>query len=120
MRLRSLPLAILLLPAACGTAEYRAERAICEAEWMQRIAPVWRQQMVERTRYEDRPTGRQTCKTRGNVTECVAEMTRIPIPYVTVETVDVNAHRREVQIDACVVRACQQKFGNAECRPPGG
>ncbi|MFD1809581.1 hypothetical protein ACFSHQ_20305 [Gemmobacter lanyuensis] len=33
---------LFLLPAAlmlvsCGTPEYRAERSICEAEWMQKI-----------------------------------------------------------------------------------
>ncbi|MBD3765524.1 MAG: hypothetical protein IE927_12555 [Rhodobacterales bacterium] len=120
MRLRRLSIAVLLLLSACATPEYQAERAICEGEWMQRIPPVYRQQMVERIRYEERPTGRQSCKTKGNVTKCVAEMTRISIPYVTVETVDGNAGRREVQIDACVARACQKKFGNPECKPPGG
>lgn len=106
--------------AACGTPEYRAERSICEAEWVQRIPPRYEQQLVERTRYEQRPTGQSTCTTTGTVTNCTAQMTTIAIPYTAVETVDVNASRRTVQIEACAAKACQQKFGNAECTVPEG
>ncbi len=126
MRALPLPIPALLLSlpllglAACGTPEYRAERSICEAEWMQRIPPRYEKQMVERTRYEQRPTGQSTCTTTGGVTNCIAQMTTIDIPYVAVETVDVNSSRRNVQIEACAAKACQQKIGNAECESPGG
>ncbi len=120
MRRLALPIPALLLLATCGTPEYRAERSICEAEWMQRIPPHYVQQIVERFRYEQRPTGRSTCTTVGTTTNCVAEMTTVSIPYTAVETVDANASRRNVQIDACAAKACQQKFGNAECEAPGG
>ncbi len=113
-------LPVVLVLGSCGTPEYRAERSICEAEWMQRIPPRYEQRLVERIRYEQRPTGRSTCTTEGATTNCIAEMTTISIPYTAVETVDVNRSRRNVQIDACAARACQQKYGNAECRVPGG
>lgn len=112
------PCALLLV--SCGTPEYRAERSICEAEWVKRIPPNYVQQLVERTRYEERPTGQSTCVTTGNVTNCTNVMMTIAIPYTAVETVDANKSRRDVQIKACAAKACQAKFGNAECETSGG
>lgn len=120
MRSGFLMIPAVVLLGSCGTPEYRAERAICEAEWQQRIPPRYEQQLVERTRYEERPTGQSTCVTHGDLTECNEVMTTISIPYTAVETVDVNAPRRDVQVAACAAKVCQQKFGNAECEPPGG
>ena len=102
--------------AACGTPEYRAERSACVTEWTQRIPADLHQQLVERYRYEQRPTGRSTCTTTGNTTNCVQEMTTISIPYTAVETVDRNKPRRDAQIAACAARACVQKYGNSECK----
>ena len=112
---------LFLLPAAlmlvsCGTPEYRAERSICEAEWMQKIPPRYEKQIVERVKYIEVPTGRTTCVTNGNVQHCTAETRLEDVPYTAVETVDVNASRRDVQIKACAAKACQAKFGNGECK----
>ncbi len=120
LRTGLMPLSALLLLAACGTPEYRAERSVCQAEWTERIPPRYEQRWIERMRYERRPTGRSTCTTTGATTDCVAEMVAVPISYMDVETVDVNATRRRVQVEACAAKACQQKFGNAECTAPGG
>ena len=120
MRHLALPaLTLAALLAGCGTPEFRAERSVCEAEWQKKIPPVYERQIVQRTRWIQVPTGVTTCTTTNNVQTCVAQMRSEAIPYTAVETVDINAPRRDVQIQACTARACTAKFGNAECRKPG-
>jgi len=114
MRRRVLVVPLLLL-SACTTPEYDAERRACTAQWMTRIQPDFAQQLVERLRYEQRPTGRTTCTTTGNQTTCVDQMTTIAIPYTTVETVDLNKPRRDAQIADCTARACVARYGNPSC-----
>ncbi|PTE21311.1 hypothetical protein C5F48_12800 [Cereibacter changlensis JA139] len=106
----------LVLLGSCGTPEYRAEQSLCRAEWQQKIPPRYEQQLVERVRYEQRPTGQTNCTTVGNQTSCQQVMTTISIPYTAVETVDVLSSRRDVQIEACTVRACAARYGNPECK----
>lgn len=113
-------LVLALLPVACGTPEFRVERSYCDAEWQKRIPPRYEQQIVERVRWIQVPTGVSTCTTNAQgVQTCVAQMRSEAIPYTAVETVDVNASARMVQVQACTAKACTQKFGNAECRKPG-
>ncbi len=123
--MRRTPLLILVLApllASCGTPEYRAERSVCEAEWRQKIPPRLERQLVERIRYIRVPTGISTCTTTttptGSVQNCVAQTRTEGIPYTTVETVDVNAPARDLQIRACAAKVCTAKFGNPECRRP--
>lgn len=115
------PLALVLfLPlVGCGTPEYRAERSLCEAVWLERIPPRYERRIVERTRYEEVPTGQTTCTTDGDKTTCVSAMRTIAIPYTTVETVDANEPARDARIRACTAEACVKKYGNAECKLPG-
>jgi hypothetical protein len=117
-KLLGLALAAAAALAGCGTPEFRAERAVCTADWMERIPPVYEERLVNRTRYENRPTGVTTCTTTGGVETCVAEMRRVAVPYVAVETVDLRKPERDAQIEACTRRACVAKYGNAECAPP--
>lgn len=120
MRRVAVALCLVLLPVACGTPEFRAERSVCEAEWQAKIPPRYERQIVERIRWIQVPTGVSTCTTNSQgVQTCVAQMRSEAIPYTAVETVDVNAPRRNVQVQACTGKACAQKFGNAECRKPG-
>jgi hypothetical protein len=113
-------LILALLPMGCGTPEFRAERSVCEAEWQAKIPPRYEQQIVERIRWIQVPTGVSTCTTNSQgVQTCVAQMRSEAIPYTAVETVDVNAPRRNVQVQACTAKACTGKFGNPECRKPG-
>ncbi len=119
MRLTYLPfLAAAFLLTGCGTPEFRAERSVCEAQWVQKIPPRYERQLVERVRYIEVPTGRSTCTTTGNVQNCVSQTRLEGIPYTTVETVDVNAPARDIQIRACAVQACTAKFGNPKCERP--
>jgi hypothetical protein len=117
----SVPLMLTFALVGCGTPEYRAERSVCDAEWQIKIPPRHERQIVERVRYIQVPTGVSTCTTNTTgVQTCVAQMRSEAIPYTAVETVDVNADRRAVQVRACTVKACTARFGNAECRAPQG
>lgn len=112
---RMISLAALLGLAACGTPEYRAERSHCEAEWMLKIPPVYRQETVIRHRSEERPSGAMDCKTKDNKTICMPKMTHVSVPYTAVETVDIRKAQRDPQIESCAAKACQRKFGNSKC-----
>ncbi|MDR9485804.1 MULTISPECIES: hypothetical protein [Sediminimonas] len=110
-------LAACLALAACATPEYRQERDICTAEWMQKIPPEFEQRLVTKTRTIEVPTGESTCRKVNDVVKCQQVMRTEFIPYTTVETVDVNETRRDAQIRACAQKACMARFGNPECDP---
>ena len=118
MRLVLPVLTIAILLVGCGTPEYRAERSVCDAEWQRKIPPRYERQIVERVRSIQVPTGVSTCTTANGVQTCIAQMRTELIPYTAVETVDVNAQARMLEVQACTVKACSAKFGNAECRKP--
>ncbi len=103
------------LLSSCGTPEYRTEKKHCEAEWLLKIPPVYRQEMVTKYRTEERPTGRSTCTTTGSVTQCQQAMETVSIPYTEVETVDIRSRQRAPQIESCAARACAAKYGNSAC-----
>lgn len=118
MRLNSLMVLSLLALAACGTPEYRAEKAICEAKWSEQIPPRLERQIVEKVRYIEVPWGPVICRPVGDKGEQICrQRTRLEdIPYTTVETVDVNRPRRLAEVRACTALACQSRLGNPECR----
>lgn len=105
----------LALLSSCGTPEYRTEKKHCEAEWLLKIPPVYRQEVVTKYRTEERPTGQSTCTTTGNVTHCQQVMETVSVPYTEVETVDIHNRQRAAQIDSCAARACAAKYGNSAC-----
>ncbi len=107
--------AALTLLSACGTPEYRAERTHCEAEWMLKIPPVHRQEVVTKYRNEERPSGKTTCETQGTTTKCKPVMETVSVPYTAVETVDIRKAQRDPQIDSCAARACAAKYDNSKC-----
>jgi hypothetical protein len=116
---RRLSLLVLLTSlAACGTPEFRAERALCAADWFERIPPDLQQRLVTLYRHVERPTGGRICTGKGRKRVCVPETRLVSIPYTAVETVDLNAPRRDAQIAACTARACTARYGNPECKPP--
>lgn len=104
-----------LFLAGCGTPEYRAERTQCEAEWMLKIPPVYREELVTKYRSERRPSGETKCEVKGTTTLCQPVMETIQIPYTAIETVDIRKAQRDPQIKACAARACAAKFGNTKC-----
>ena len=104
-----------VLLTGCGTPEYRAEKQYCEAEWMLKIPPVYRQEAVTRYRSETRLTGRTTCKTTGSTTNCTQDTETVSIPYTAIETVDIKKPMRNPQIASCATRACSEKYGNNKC-----
>ncbi|WP_226778885.1 hypothetical protein [Oceaniglobus trochenteri] len=107
----------LVLLGSCGTPEYRAERTQCKAEWMLKIPPVFREEVVTRYRSEKRPTGETRCETTGATTLCQPVIGTVSVPYTAFETVDIRKGQREAQIAACAARACSVRYGNATCEP---
>lgn len=100
---------------ACGTPEYRAERKHCEAEWMLKIPPIYRQETVTKYRTVERPSGRTNCETKGSTTICNPEIKTVSEPYTAIETVDIRKTQRDPQIASCAARACASKYGNSKC-----
>lgn len=115
---RSLSALALMLAALCGcaTPEYLAEHSHCEAEWMLKIPPVYRQEAVIKHRSEEQPSGALDCETKGETTICVPKMKTVSVPYTTVEMVDIHKPQRDPQIESCAARACAMKYGNSECK----
>lgn len=104
-----------VLLSSCGTPEYRAEKSHCEAEWMLKIPPVYRQEIVTKYRNEERPTGETVCETTGTTTNCKPVLKTVSVPYTAVETVDIKKAQRGPQISSCTARACVTKYGNSKC-----
>ena len=103
--------------AACGTPEQRQERALCTAQWMEKIPPKTELRLVKNRYHELVPTGKSVCVTKGNTTTCQDEMKRDWVERQEIEEIDLNGPERNAQIKACTVKQCQSKFGNAECSP---
>lgn len=113
----ALTLAVALaILSGCGTPEYRTERTHCEAEWMLKIPPVYRQEVVTKYRNEERPSGAVNCETKGHETNCTPVMENVSVPYTAVETVDIRKAQRDPQIASCAARTCLTKYGNSECK----
>ncbi|MDN6180080.1 MAG: hypothetical protein L0I84_03610 [Halomonas subglaciescola] len=102
--------------AGCGTPQYRAEKQHCEAQWMMKIPPEYRQEVVTRHRNEERLTGETVCKTKDAVTNCKQLKETVSIPYSSVERVDIKKAQRNPQITSCAARACMKKYGNRDCK----
>jgi hypothetical protein len=111
--------ALMLLPMmliGCGTPEYRAANASCEADWFRNIPPSYYDTLVEQLRPVKRPTGRTTCVTRGDRTYCDQQMMTEFVPYQTVVTVDRYKPERDAEIARCTADACLRRYGNVECK----
>ncbi len=106
----------ILTVNACGTVGYEAEKSYCTALWIEKIPENPQQRLTTRYRYELQPTGDFNYKLDQNGNSvAVPNYNRVRIPYPVVESVDLNAKRRNSHITACAKRACQAKFGNPAC-----
>jgi hypothetical protein len=118
MRIRLSRILVLLAVAGCGTPEFRAERTLCEAEWLQKIPPVYEQRVVEHERWVRVPTGVTDCETTNRGRRCTVETELVEQSYATVERVDIHKPERDARIRVCAQTACVKKFGNPECKAP--
>lgn len=118
MRVHLFPVLGLLAMAGCGTPEFRAERSICAAEWMQKVPPKYENQIVERTRRVRVPTGPLICEGQGKRRHCERDTEVREITYNAIERVDVRKLERDIKIRECVQAACTAKFGNPQCKVP--
>lgn len=121
----------LLLLAGCTTQEYRNAESVCRAEWMLQLPPEYRTRPVNRIRYEEVPDGKEVCTTETvrddsdpetlvlKTKEVCKQGTRTKqVPYISIETIDVNKAERDAQILDCTAQACLLSHGNASCKPP--
>jgi len=106
----------ILLMAACGTPEFRAEQSQCSSEWMSKIPPLLERELYNRSESRQVPTGRTICTTSGNATICDQLMRTEFYTVPAVRTVDRNKPRRDAQISQCTRATCMAKFGNPECK----
>jgi hypothetical protein len=113
---KSLLLVGPLLLTACANSEYRAERDMCTATWMQKIPPRYVDEVYNKTYTRRVPTGQTQCVTTGTTTNCTQGMRDETFTLPAVRTVDANASQRDIQITACTKKACIARFGNAECK----
>ncbi len=116
MRSKAVYAGLALILASCGTPEFRAERNICQTEWMSKIPPKLVRTLVTETRTRRVPTGRTVCKTQGTTTVCDQLLRTEYYTVPVVRTVDLNKTRRDPQIALCTQNSCLEKFGNAECK----
>lgn len=108
--------AALVLLAACGTPEYRAERNICASTWHAKIPPQLERELYIRTLTRRVPTGRTTCKGSGDNIICHHVMRTEFYTVPAIRIIDTNKPRRDAQINLCTQKSCLKKFGNAECK----
>lgn len=101
---------VILFLAGCGAPEYGAERTQCEAEWLLKISPVHREEVVTKYRSERRPTGETKCEATCATTLCEPVFETISVPHTAIETVDIRKTQRDAQI-----KACAAKYGNTAC-----
>lgn len=73
--------------------------------------------VVNRNRYEERPTGKSTCYESDGKTTCYQEMKEIRIPYQELVEMDLNEYRRDPHIEQCTIEKCMAKYGNEKCEP---
>jgi len=109
-------IAIAGILVGCGTPEYRAERNVCVAEWFTKIPPRYEQEFYYVTESRRVPTGRTTCKEKGQKIICTPVMRTEYLRYPAIRTVDRNKPQRDAQITVCTQKACLAKFGNPECK----
>lgn len=115
-----LPLAAIMVLLSCTTTEYREEKTQCTADWMEKIPPLFVQELYNETYTREVPTGQTECVTSGvglsAYTSCTAVMRTEYYTLPAVRTVDRNQGQRDRQIAACTQRTCIQKYGNADCK----
>ncbi len=104
--------------SACGTPEYRAEKAACEAEWTRRIPPRIVEKVVTRTRLV--PMGEElVCNRTAAGVQCVRKPVMVEEPYEAVEAIDINKPRRDAEIARCTAERCTRRYGDPACRVKG-
>ena len=98
---------LVLALNACGTIGYVAEKNYCNALWIEKIPEISQQRITTHYRYELQPTGEFTHELDQNGNSvAVPNYKRVRIPYPVIESVDLNAKRRNSHITACAKRAC--------------
>ena len=116
----NLALAVLLIftQVSCTSKEYDHASDECRREYMVKIPPNYQQQLRTYYRYEQVPDGNISC-TRDifwGQPNCTQGTRTISIPVSTMVTVDLEAGRRQNEINRCSEELCLKRYGNRYCK----
>lgn len=102
--------------SGCTTPEWRAENAACTHRMLNEIPPSYKEVIVNREKAIRIPDGNIRCTGEGKNLRCDQGTRTEYIPYTSLETVDMNGHRRSLEIEKCTANACFKAFGNPDCK----
>ena len=103
------------LLASCVTQEFVENKSQCEAIWLNKMPPKYRENIYNSIRTRQVPTGTTNCyQTLSGVT-CNQVMRTEIYTVPAVQTIDVFKAGRDARIAACTQRKCIERYGNAEC-----
>ena len=110
-----MPLVALCL-SACSPPEYMETKNYCAAIWNKKIPEKIELRVRDRTRIEERPTGKSTCWFNGRKNVCQQEMRRVYVDYQEIVEEDVNSFERNSEIQYCTYKKCMADYGNEDCK----
>lgn len=103
------------LVASCATEEFVETKGQCEATWLSKMPPKYKEKMYDSMRSRQVPTGTTNCyQTMSGVT-CNQVMRTEFYTVPAVRTIDIFKDGRDARIAACTQQKCIERYGNAEC-----
>ena len=107
---------VALCVSACSTPEYIETKNYCAAIRNKKIQEKIELRDRDRTRIEERPTGKSTCWFNGRKNVCQQEMRRVYVDYQEIVEENVNRFERKSEIKYCTHKKCIADFGNEDCK----
>ena len=98
--------------SACSTPEYIETKNYCAAIRNKKIQEKIELRDRDRTRIEERPTGKSTCWFNGRKNVCQQEMRRVHAYYQEIIEEDVNSFEHNSEIQYCTYKKCMADYGN--------
>ena len=94
----------------------RETKNYCAATWNKKIPEKIELCVRDRTRIEERPTGKSACWFNGQKNVCQQAMRRVYVDYQEIVEEDVNRFERNREIKYCPHKKCIADFGNEDCK----
>jgi len=95
---------VALCLSACSTPEYMETKNNCTAIRNKKISEKIELRVRDRTRIEERPTGKSACWFNGRKNVCQQEMRREYVDYQEIVEEDVNSLERNSEIQYCTYK----------------
>ena len=94
----------------------RETKNYCAAIWNKKIPEKIELRVRNRTRIEERPTGKSACWFNGRQNVCQQEMRRVYVDYQEIVEEDVNRFERNSEIQYYTHKKCMADYGNEDCK----